>query len=77
MVKSTVKKNWWLMYYHVFLLTRRIIPLLVLVVAIAGIFFILSIGDVILSSILSPIPVGAFVFLTMLLKLGIRLSTPP
>ena len=31
LVKSTVKKNWWLMYDHVFLLTRRSILLVVFV----------------------------------------------
>ena len=36
MVKSTVKKNWWLMYDHVFLLTQRIIPLLIMAALLAG-----------------------------------------
>ena len=36
MVKSTVKKNWWLMYDHVFLLTQRIIPFLIMAAFLAG-----------------------------------------
>ena len=82
MVKSTVKKNWWLMYYHVFLLTRRIIPFLIMAALLAGAFIcwcqplvtpaMEGLGCVCVSFALCP-----FVFLTMLLKLGIRLSTPP
>ena len=31
MVKSTAKKNYWFMYDHVFLLTRRIVLILIMV----------------------------------------------
>ena len=78
MVKSTAKKNWRLMYYHVFLLTRRIITFLVLVVTITGTFLSLLIeGGEFFLGLFSVIPVGAFVFLMQLTVGGIRLSTPP
>ena len=79
MVKSTVKKNWWLMYDHVFLLTRRLIPFLVLVVSLTGIILsFLTEGGYIIASVFCFIPIGAFTFLIGQLTVGtIRLSTPP
>ena len=75
MVKSTVKKNWWLMYDHVFLLTRRIIPFLIMAALLAGAFIcwcqpsvtmaMESLGFVCVSFALCP-----FIFLIIQLSVG-------